>query len=117
MYWIINLNTKQYIVVDGSLFFEGDWKLNTPWPDSDYIDLMAIQIYTDQIFQPNMVYAYDLCRNGMLVGVYYDSTKYERRDVTPHVRKLKSKQDVANVHYYALAPVNSEVTRYENMAA
>jgi len=110
-YWIVNFRTKQYcpLNTEGS-FFDGDWRVKTPWPDEDYVNLYAQSVNTDEIFEIDMFYGYDLCRDGMLVGVYFDSDKYTLGTAKQYVSRLKREQDVCSVLYHALKRVEVRST-------
>ena len=101
-YWIVNLNTREYYpVINEGSFFDGDWKQQTPWPET-YIHLSAQKIYSDQVFQENVFYNYDLTSSGMIVGVYYDVTTIKEKDVKEHIKRLKRQHDVVRVNYHPL---------------
>lgn len=109
-YWIVNLRTKQYFICsDDGTFFDGDWKKKTPWPDEQYVNLTAQKVWLDQVFSDGAFYGYDLCRNGMLVGVYFDSAVFTRTTIQPHILQLKRQHDVASVFYHSLTKVEGVI--------
>ncbi len=109
MYWIVNIKKKQYITVPNTnAFFDGDWRLKTPWPEESYSFLTAQRVHSDQLFFGDTVqnatafFGYDLCRDGMLMGVYYDADVHKKGEVRFVVERFRRNHDVVSISYYPL---------------
>ncbi|MDY0282377.1 MAG: hypothetical protein RBR35_17660 [Salinivirgaceae bacterium] len=103
-YWLINHRTKQYAPIHNieNDFFDGDWKEKTPFATEDYIDLDCQTVWPDQKANEYLFYSYDLCRDGMRVGVFYDEDRVSKEEVNSFISTLRRKQDVAFSKNYSL---------------
>jgi len=103
-YWLINHRTKQYAPIHNieNDFFDGDWKEKTPFATEDYIDLDCQTVWPDQKANEYLFYSYDLCRDGMRVGVFYDEDRVSKEEVNAFISTLRRKQDVAFSKNYSL---------------
>jgi len=103
-YWIVNLVTKEYFPCsDEHNFFDGDWRTQTPWPNANYFELSAQRIWNDQVFVADKAfYGYDLCQDGMLVGVYYDMDAISQKKIDEAIENLRRQHDVAFLMKHAL---------------
>lgn len=109
-YWIVNLATKQYCPIDNATmdFFDGDWKQKTPFRESGYIDLTAQRVRDDQRANDHLFYNYDLCADGMIVGIYADMDHVDEAQIDRFLSELKGKQDVASAFIHRLTRANAE---------
>lgn len=104
-YWLVNLATKEYTkVVDNGDFFDvDDWKTQTPFADANYIDLSMQKVWPDQKVSEYMVWGHDLCRDGMIVGLYFDKAHVSRAQAEAFLSSLRGKQDVAAAYFHELS--------------
>lgn len=104
-YWLVNLATKEYTkVVDNGDFFDvDDWKTQTPFADSNYIDLSMQKVWPDKKVNEHMVWGNDLCSAGMIVGIYFDKAHVTRAEVDAFLSDLRGKQDVAQAYIHELS--------------
>lgn len=103
-HWIVNLETKTYFVVedhDGT-FFDDEWKAKTPFRDSSYIDLSTQTVRENQKKGDYLFYDADLCRSGLIVGIYADEQKVTRQEAEQFLEELRCKQDVASAYIHML---------------
>ncbi|MCB5270582.1 MAG: hypothetical protein LHW56_01910 [Candidatus Cloacimonetes bacterium] len=58
---------------------------------------MALATAMAMTSNPNeyLFYSYDLCRDGMRVGVFYDEDRVSKEEVNAFISTLRRKQDVA----------------------
>jgi hypothetical protein len=109
-YWLVNLDTKEYtkVVDNGDFFDTDDWKTQTPFAGANYIDLSMQKVWPDQKVNDHMVWGYDLCRDGMIVGLYHDSAHVSHADAKAFIEELRVKQDVAQAYIHGLSFVPFE---------
>ena len=110
-YWLVNLRTKELTKFEpDSDFWDGDWKLKTPFADANYIDLHAFRIWPEQKVSEDMAWDHDLCRDGMIVGLYYNSEAVTREQAEAFIKELSGRQDVAHTYYHPLVEVPWQTT-------
>lgn len=103
-YWLVNLKTKEYLkFTDTGDFFDGDWKAKTVFASENYIDLVVVKETTEQVFSDFMIWDYDLCYSGMIVGLYFDKAEITHEFANSFIEALRTKQDVAQVYMHSLS--------------
>jgi len=102
-YWLVNLRTKEYTSFCDEDFFDGDWKLKTPFANEDYIDIMVVRAWPHQTVNEYMIWGNDLCRDGMIVGLYFDKAHVSMEQAMQFIRELSQKQDVAQHYIHELS--------------
>lgn len=108
-YWLVNFKTKEYLkFTDTGDFFDGDWKAKTAFSSENYIDLVVVKVSTDQVVSDYMIWAYDLCYSGMIVGLYFDKAHVTPEAANTFLKDLRTKQDVAQVYVHSLSLVSEQ---------
>lgn len=103
-FWLINFRTQKYVpyhTLPPDFFATDDWPKKTPLGD-DPDNVFCQSVWHDQKQGDHLFYGYDLCRDGMIVGVYYDKDKVTKQEVDDFVRNLKRNHDVVSLRKFPL---------------
>lgn len=102
-HWIINHRTKTFIFTDTETW-DGDWKERysnvKDEPDYQWVDAQTFHDFTTQ----GIPYAYDLCTQGMLLGLYVDTSKYSTADIKAAEKELRHNHDIHIFNIHRLTP-------------